>query len=555
MRWIAWPRSAPLPCWPWPPGATPARSARRRCRCRWPRRPPLRSPPPRAAASPPSSLRVRCGAASPRSRPGSTRPSMRCSITRPISSTAGISRARWPAPRRRPGRRPAPSRPTTIAPSRSCASTASTRRATRSRWRSPSAPDDPETLEAAADLNINQLPPSADRSALGLEYARRGSRHVPHRDGERAARLALLEGQALIDLGRGAEALRRIDAALAAAPGFAAASYERGVALFELCRFDEARRDVREGARRHPGPRARALPPRPHRGAGRRRGGRRAPPRRRERRRPEVVPGPARRLADRLRGPRSARRRRPRRGLQARPRRDQDRGGRPPRRGRSDRREAAPLADDPGPLPGPAPRLWRARRGADAGRASEQGEGARRPCRRPAPRRARRRPPPPPPPGATPTSAPSSFTAATCSAPCATPPSSIRRSAGRSSTRSATSAAKTTGRCATAASSRRSPRLASSLARVVAVVRRAAHRNRAARSASAPAATFEPRETDGRTDSDTRSGRALTRSARTNGAARTRTAVRLVAVAARRQGPRGHTGCAARRIRTTRTCG
>jgi hypothetical protein len=31
------------------------------------------------------------------------------------------------------------------------------------------APDDPETLEAAADLFINQLPPSADRSLLGLE--------------------------------------------------------------------------------------------------------------------------------------------------------------------------------------------------------------------------------------------------------------------------------------------------------------------------------------------------------------------------------------------------
>jgi tetratricopeptide (TPR) repeat protein len=102
-------------------------------------------------------------------------------------------------------------------------------------------PDDPETLEAAADLNINQLPPSPDRSALGLEYARRGSRRVPHRDGERVARLALLEGQALIDLGRGGEALHRIDAALAASPGFTAASYERGVALFELCRFSEAR--------------------------------------------------------------------------------------------------------------------------------------------------------------------------------------------------------------------------------------------------------------------------------------------------------------------------
>jgi tetratricopeptide (TPR) repeat protein len=103
-------------------------------------------------------------------------------------------------------------------------------------------PMDPETLEAAADLNINQLPPSADRSAIGLEYARRGSRHVGHNDAERAARLALLEGQALIDLGRASEALRRIDAALAATPKLAPAQYERGVALFELCRFPEAQR-------------------------------------------------------------------------------------------------------------------------------------------------------------------------------------------------------------------------------------------------------------------------------------------------------------------------
>jgi tetratricopeptide (TPR) repeat protein len=104
------------------------------------------------------------------------------------------------------------------------------------------APQDPETLEAAADLFINQLPPSADRSLLGLEYARRGIHHVPARDKARRGRLALLEGQALIDLGRAAEALRRLDASLAAAPDVASAQYERGVALFELCRFDEAHR-------------------------------------------------------------------------------------------------------------------------------------------------------------------------------------------------------------------------------------------------------------------------------------------------------------------------
>jgi tetratricopeptide (TPR) repeat protein len=103
-------------------------------------------------------------------------------------------------------------------------------------------PDDPETLEAAADLNVNQLPPSADRSQIGLEYARRGSRHVSRHDAERVARLALLEGQALVDLGRSLEGLHRIDAALAAMPKLTAAQYERGVALFELCRFSDARR-------------------------------------------------------------------------------------------------------------------------------------------------------------------------------------------------------------------------------------------------------------------------------------------------------------------------
>jgi tetratricopeptide (TPR) repeat protein len=103
------------------------------------------------------------------------------------------------------------------------------------------APDDPETLEAAADLNVNQLAPSADRSQIGLEYARRGSRHASRHDAERVARLALLEGQALVDLGRSLEGLHRIDAALAVTPRLTAAQYERGVALFELCRFHEAR--------------------------------------------------------------------------------------------------------------------------------------------------------------------------------------------------------------------------------------------------------------------------------------------------------------------------
>jgi Flp pilus assembly protein TadD/predicted Zn-dependent protease with MMP-like domain len=103
------------------------------------------------------------------------------------------------------------------------------------------APSDPETLELAADFYVNHLPPSAERAAIGLEYARRGSRNVG-KDRERAGHLALLEGQALIDLGRSAEALRPITTALKHLPEDSSARYERGVALFELCRFEEARK-------------------------------------------------------------------------------------------------------------------------------------------------------------------------------------------------------------------------------------------------------------------------------------------------------------------------
>lgn len=103
------------------------------------------------------------------------------------------------------------------------------------------APSDPETLELAADFYVNHLPPSAERAAIGLEFARRGSRHSG-KDRARAGHLALLEGQALIDLGRSAEALKPIAQALRHLPEDSSARYERGVALFELCRFDEARR-------------------------------------------------------------------------------------------------------------------------------------------------------------------------------------------------------------------------------------------------------------------------------------------------------------------------
>lgn len=114
-------------------------------------------------------------------------------------------------------------------------------------------PDDPETLAGAADLYINHLPVSNDHTETGLEYARRGARRIKRgRDRELAARLALLAGQALNDLGRSREALTALDAALPLAPEDLRIRYERGVALFEMCHFDEARRSFAEVIERNP---------------------------------------------------------------------------------------------------------------------------------------------------------------------------------------------------------------------------------------------------------------------------------------------------------------
>jgi len=106
-------------------------------------------------------------------------------------------------------------------------------------------PDDPETLRAVADFYINgKGDRGRDGLRLGLELAQRGSRRVlarRRRAPSLAADLALLESQALNDLGRSDEALARVDVALKHAPGRGDALHERGVALFDLSRFPDAR--------------------------------------------------------------------------------------------------------------------------------------------------------------------------------------------------------------------------------------------------------------------------------------------------------------------------
>ena len=105
-------------------------------------------------------------------------------------------------------------------------------------------PDDPETLAAAAEFYINVLPPRRrDTTRVGLEYARRGrARAVVRRRTGRAlrARLAVLEAQGYNDLGRSEDALERIEEALELSPSSVEATHERGVALFNLCRFEDA---------------------------------------------------------------------------------------------------------------------------------------------------------------------------------------------------------------------------------------------------------------------------------------------------------------------------
>ncbi|HUQ06345.1 MAG TPA: metallopeptidase family protein [Kofleriaceae bacterium] len=106
-------------------------------------------------------------------------------------------------------------------------------------------PEDPETLRAVADFYINvSKSRSRDTTSLGLELARRGSARATARrrgHGELRARLALLEAQAWNDLDRADEALERAGEAVRLQPDLIDAVHEKGVAMFNLGRFAEAR--------------------------------------------------------------------------------------------------------------------------------------------------------------------------------------------------------------------------------------------------------------------------------------------------------------------------
>jgi tetratricopeptide (TPR) repeat protein len=104
------------------------------------------------------------------------------------------------------------------------------------------APDHPDALLGASHLYAVSLPSTRDHDELAVVYAQRGaSRARADEDTELLEQFALIASMALNDLGRGAEALARADEVLRLDKGNREAAYERAVALFELCRFPEAR--------------------------------------------------------------------------------------------------------------------------------------------------------------------------------------------------------------------------------------------------------------------------------------------------------------------------
>ena len=103
-------------------------------------------------------------------------------------------------------------------------------------------PDDPETLLGAADFYVVRTSGERDALLLGLEYALRGARLATRKnDAELAARLLGVAAMAENDLGRSRDALQHVDQALRTTPRDASLHYERGVALYELVRFADAR--------------------------------------------------------------------------------------------------------------------------------------------------------------------------------------------------------------------------------------------------------------------------------------------------------------------------
>jgi len=111
-------------------------------------------------------------------------------------------------------------------------------------------PDDPEVdprfAAVSAALDEGDLERAVDLARKGAKAARKEGRPDLEAD------LRWLEGAALTELAEPVAALARLDEALALAPDHLDAMLERAFALFELCRFGEARGQLEEVLARAP---------------------------------------------------------------------------------------------------------------------------------------------------------------------------------------------------------------------------------------------------------------------------------------------------------------
>ncbi len=101
-------------------------------------------------------------------------------------------------------------------------------------------PDSPDALLGAAHLYAVDLPSSREVDELGLLYSERGL-STPGMPPEVVVEFALISAMAFNDLGQSEDALARTAIVLAREPHNSEAAYERALALFELCRFTEAK--------------------------------------------------------------------------------------------------------------------------------------------------------------------------------------------------------------------------------------------------------------------------------------------------------------------------
>ncbi len=103
-------------------------------------------------------------------------------------------------------------------------------------------PDHLDALLGAAHLYGVSLPSTRDNDELAFLYSERGRELAADGDDEElTAQFALLSAMAANDLGEPTLALQRAEEAASVLQGDADVAYERAVALFELCRFPEAR--------------------------------------------------------------------------------------------------------------------------------------------------------------------------------------------------------------------------------------------------------------------------------------------------------------------------